>query len=1356
MHSLYEKGTEVNHTERSTKTPSRRTGFVATLCVFLHAQGRGAPSHRSARPCGLKLTALVATLGLALLAPSPSFAAFTRPFLRSLTSTPTGPGGSEVPLAPGGVAIDSFGNLWVGDGEEALSEFNSSGVFVKTLTLAGNLTRPVSLAIERFTGHFYVTGENDRTGSQPYLEVFDSTGALIPCPSNAQPRRRFAEAHVAVDNSTEPFPGPVYVSHGKDNPPPAFGGDELPVGIEKFDHECKPVPFAESAGYIEGNQIVGAPSGPFGGVTPTPRSIAVDSSGNIYANAQIVHERREEPEAVYEYEPSGKFVQAFTGKETPGLGENRQGGGFGGQIQGVAVDPVSGHVLVSIKDFFRNEGAVDEFDSSGKFLEQITETSSKKHLRSALQMTVDALGDLYVVDSFSNETHEHAVDVYGPGHFLPSLKLAEASERHPTSAVVNGSVNPEGLALSDCHFEYVTEAAFKATGFSDLSSGGKAPCVPAAGSTIPVDKNSHSVHTALINLTSGTTYRYRLVATTEGALGGTEYSEPLAFTAPHAPRVDSTSAENTSSTFADLRALIDPLGADTTYHFQYVDEADYNSTAYANAKATPEVDIGSGGPTGGTDAAVLRHIGPLAPGTTYHFRVVAENKIENKVETTDGPDRTFTTLAVPVPGLPDERAYELVTPLNKGSAADMFARPMSNNEFFNSDTGYPSESGNRFLFGTQGAFGPFPAGGENAYVFSRTETGWSTIALASPSSGFQSLYAAVFNPFDFSQVGIHDFVWSAGVGLQLTSLVGPPGGPYTTLHADSPVHQEAEETERTEPVAASHDLSHVVLESKSHTLAPGDEEQYPSSRALYEWTGGELKLVNINSEGELLNLCGAVLGQGAHGIFGIRGKAHNAVSADGSKVFFTAPDPNAQNKGSKCWKPATKTSSEENAPQLYMRSGGETVELSAPEGGVSDPTGRHPATYVGASEDGLKVFFITETELTKDDAGIHDPELYECEIVEEAGKLKCKLTRISAGESGEADANVQKVPAISADGSAIYFTASGRLTAAAPAVSGEQVNLYRYDTNTANTVYVATLGKGSYYPNAGEESAQIALTPEASWYTTPNGRYLLFATSSEIPPVGYNTVEASGAHCPSVEALAAPDGHCTELYRYDSGAAEKHEEPIVCVSCNPSGAPPVSNALFGRSALSITPSAGPVHAMSDDGSKVFFDTADALVPQDGNGTLDVYEWHSGRISLISSGQDFAPSFFLGASPNGANVFFGTHARLVPQDTDTYGDIYDARICTTTDPCIKPPAGETGQCEGDACQNPPPAPIDATPGSLTFFGAGNLLGEVPPRKTVTPKKTIRCSKGRKLSHGKCVKTKAKKKKAKAKKTNRRAK
>src|SRR5205085_396899 len=60
-----------------------------------------------------------------------------------------------------------------------------------------------------------------------------------------------------------------------------------------------------------------------------------------------------------------------------------------------------------------------------------------------------------------------------------------------------------------------------------------------------------------------------------------------------------------------------------------------------------------------------QEISGLQPGTTYHYRVVAENA----EGTTEGPDKTFTT---PRSGLgfslADRRAWEMVSPPNKFGA----------------------------------------------------------------------------------------------------------------------------------------------------------------------------------------------------------------------------------------------------------------------------------------------------------------------------------------------------------------------------------------------------------------------------------------------------------------------------------------------------------------------------------------------------------------------------------------------------------------------------------------------------------------------------------------------------------------
>ena len=1319
----------MSHTERSTKIPSPRTGFFAMLRAFLRGSGTGAPSVASSSraTCAARahsaaggtpgrtaaaVPAFVAVLALVLLAPAPSLASFTRPFLRQITGTPGGP------FSRPGIAVGAGDDLWVVEPvgrKNPLDQFESvehGNAFLKTLEIESPeefVTEPANLAIDESTGSFYTTGSEEtnfagESFGSTYVEMFNESGAFV---KRVGPFVSENGADVAVENET----GLVYVVREG--------------GIDKFNAELDPESFegcATCSTYVAGNEIDGTPSGP-----SFPRgSVAFDAAGDIYSASN-----GGQP-IIAEYKPSGELAREFTGAETPGLGEHHEGGGWGSQRLGsIAVDPASGHLLVVVDGEWGGEAAIDEFDlETGRFVAQITEASlgHPLHAQTSVEpiaIAADSKGDIYF-----DEQDEHAVYVLGPGRFDPTVRLAEATQRTPSSVLLGGSVDPEALSLAACNLEYVSEAVFEENlaktgeGFSDLATGGSRPCAPA----VPVDSSFHAVHAEVTGLSSGTTYRYRLSATTSGALGGTAVTAPAAFTAPAKPRIDSTAAENLSSTFADLDARIDPLGADTVYHFEYISEAAYlaNGGSWVGLESPTSVPaapagIGSGGADGSVDASVVQRVGGLQPSTVYRFRVVAGNE----VGTTEGEAgeggaevaHTFATYPGASSGLPDGRAYELVTPPDKGSAGDMFGHaPNAGGEFVNHDVGYPSESGDQFLLETSAAFGPFPASGRDAYVFSRTSNGWEYTSLASPALGVQSVEVAAFDPSDLSRVGLRDLVGSADstVGASYVSLLGSAGGLYTALHSNPARRLLGQEEDETEIVGGSHDLGDVVLESTDHMLAPGAEEQDVGSSALYESTGGgeciqgaeECTLINVNGEGSLLSRCGAVLGLGTRSLGGhfepgfsigpggpVDGKTHNAVSADGSRVFFTAPNPDMSSSlggpgGRGCWNGATT-----DAPQLYVRSGGDTTEVSAPEEGAPEAGGRYIAQYVGASEDGSRVFFVTEAELTKSDEGIHDLELYEYDIEKPIGE---RLTRVSAGEPGSpaatAGAVVYAVPAVSADGSAVYFLARGQLTAGHPAAPGGEVNLYQYDTATAATVYVATVTEGAWgFPFDPEQGDYgVGLNPQEPWYTTPDGRYLLYADNGE-------------------------------LYRYQAPIAGVPAGEVLCVSCNPSGAAPVSRAEFVRSAPEQDNYAGgPVVGMSDDGSYVFFDSADALVPQATNGTLDVYEWHDDRISLLSPGSDATPSYFLGASTDGSNVFFGTHARLVPSDQDTAGNIYDARICTESEPCIKPPAGETAQCEGDACQSAPAEPIDATPASLTFSGPGDVAGEVAPPAAVKAK------------------------------------
>jgi hypothetical protein len=1270
----------VRATEDNAKTPSAESGFR-----------RGVVS--GAVGC------VLVTLGL-LLSATPASAHFVRPFLRQITGTPTGVGGSEVPFGgyygPEGIALDSDGDLWVGEGN-SLAEFDPSGVYVKTLPPSSPSHESAeSLAINRSTGALYIAAHN-RGSYSGEVEMFDGAGEFVKSfgePGLGGGIAGEVRGLVAVDNSLGSSAGSVYILKNQST-------------VEKFNASGEEEDFslAEEPGhpsYVSANEI-----SPYneagGGCSGCLEGLTVDSHGDVYVGVRRYRSGRGEP-AVLEYSSAGLFLRAFTGEEVPAFEEDL--GLRGGYIEGLAVDPTNGDLLVarSSESHESSRGVVDEFDSAGAFLAQITEVAGLP-LSGAQQMGVDSAGDLYVINKgLGGYGGTKAVDEFGSGHFDPGLRLGAAAPRHPGSVVLNGSVdpeselNPERVGVVDCRFEYVSEAAYQETGFEDLSSGGEVACEDPGAAGIPKSDVYTPVHAEVTeHVESGVTYRYRLSATTGGVIGGTERTVPLTFTAPGVPVVSATVASEVTSTFAEFSADVDPLGADTTYQFQYLSEAQFVSDgdSFAGAVSAPVVpgDLGSGGEAGDALEGVVQHVGGLQPSTTYRFRVVASNEVgvsEGEVEGGGEVAHAFRTEPVMSSGLPDGRAYELVTPADKEGAQDMFGATRGNGGSV--DKGTASESGDQFMLETRAAFGPFPASGLNVYAFSRHPVAgdpereeWSYHALASSSLGVQTIGAggaSLAFSFDFSKVAFTDDVGAYGSvgGMVGATLVGSPGGPYTRVHADQATNNPVAGLSTEDPgeltgvVGASRELGHVFLKSNNHALAAAAGGLDEGAPALYESTGGECSgeaencpLVDVKSNGALISRCGAQLGRGRGD-----GEAYSAVSGDGSRVFFTAPDPPnwAGNEGLNgspgCGNPA----------QLYLRSGGEeTIEVSAPEHGAPEALAGHGASFDGASEDGSRVFFTSIGELTHNDEGIHDTELYEYDVQTR------QLTRVSAGESGHAAGEVRpdtgpSLIFVSGDGSHVYFVARGVLTVGANAegrepVAGEE-NLYVYDTETGRTAFIA-----------GSE------TKEA--YTTPDGRFLLFKNGGEL----------------------TPDAGGDQLYRYDAETGG-----LLCVSCNPDGVRSGAAASFSESAIEQAPSDGPARGMSDDGSYVFFDTAESLVPRDTNGMLDVYQWHEGTISLISSGQDSQESYFLDASSNGTNVFFGTHARLAPQDTDSQGDVYDARICSASEPCIEAPPAREGLCEGDACSHPAAAPNDATPTSLTFSGAGDVLSEAP--SAVKPK------------------------------------
>ena len=99
---------------------------------------------------------------------------------------------------------------------------------------------------------------------------------------------------------------------------------------------------------------------------------------------------------------------------------------------------------------------------------------------------------------------------------------------------------------------------------------------------------------------------------------------------------------------------------------------------------------------------------------------------------------------------------------------------------------------------------------------------------------------------------------------------------------------------------------------------------------------------------------------------------------------------------------------------------------------------------------------------------------------------------------------------------------------------------------------------------------------------------------------------------------------------------------------------------------------------SEDGTRVFFQTADTLLSADTDSSLDVYERAGGETTLVSTGpaggNGAIHAFFDGASADGSHVFLETAEPLASADIDSSVDVYERAGGQTTLMSIGPDGG----------------------------------------------------------------------------------
>jgi DNA-binding beta-propeller fold protein YncE len=824
---------------------------------------------------------------------------------------------------------------------------------------------------------------------------------------------------------------------------------------------------------------------------------------------------------------------------------------------------------------------------------------------------------------------------------------------------------------------------------------------------------------------------------------------------PAPPDAQESSVANVSAGAATFLGEIYPHGLSTQYRFEYgrcATATTCSTSPYEQSTPTPDGSVGSEGDYSTKEVGPLTVAG-LSADTEYHYRLIAHNTHGETV----GEEHTFTTQrAGEELSLPDSRDWELVSPPNKLGA--------SLGSVSEAGLVQAAASGEAISYIASGPTEPEPAGFvASVQVLSTRNSGggWSTRDIESPHE----------TPAGAGESSTPEYV---GLSEELSSSVVQPYGPLnpklfpeaseqtaflhvlgtcttscwhplvtgkagfanvpagTSFGEEGPCEEgsgsEGSVSSQCGPryIGGTTDLAHVLIRSQvplTKGAAAGD---------IYEWSGGSLALVSVlapNEHGE--ELPAEPEDEGDDPLLGSRPQyveiTQRAISSDGARVVWQF--------GSK----------------LYMRDThlGQTIELDAAEpacleeGKCKSGGGQ----FQIASIDGSSVLFTDTEPLTKN--AVAGNELYECQIAEAAGRLVCDLTDLTPPTGSKEAPQVLGEPlGASEDDTTFYFAANGVL--AAGAHKGDCGGSESQVAITTCNLYVHRGGVTSYITTlSGSDNARWAEAPEYQLTgVSPDGNWLTFPSVRSL--TGYDNRDAANGQ---------PDA---EVYVYDASSGH-----LLCASCEPTGARPIgveydsltngeSEALvtnrgeFGTQAwvsallphtedpIRGTAQARPQRFIFNDG-RLFFESVDALVPEDVNGTGDVYEYEppgvggcgeasatfaarsGGCISLISSGSSPATSTFLDASADGSDVFFGTTAKLVPEDFDANQDVYDAHECTAASPCLPAPVAQPPACVTEASCKAAPSPQPAVfgaPASATFSGPGNLVPSVTPPKPKT--------------------------------------
>jgi hypothetical protein len=514
---------------------------------------------------------------------------------------------------------------------------------------------------------------------------------------------------------------------------------------------------------------------------------------------------------------------------------------------------------------------------------------------------------------------------------------------------------------------------------------------------------------------------------------------------------------------------------------------------------------------------------------------------------------------------------------------------------------------------------------------------------------------------------LNESIVTVGPQGPLLAVGATSGGPNTYLRGNATESYRLLAGSAAVFTDATPDGAIIVFEDKSKlTENAGDFTSNSKATNLYEWENGAVSLIGV-LPGKVVPKEGSVAGPGGKAI---RESEEGEIKAElpGGSTGKLYTQNTISEDGSRVFFTDVETG------RIYVREPkiNETIEVSQGQ-----------AYWRAATPDGSYVFYT--------EGKGEERNLYRFNV---NTKTREPLT---TGMS-----HVLGTVGITGDGASVYFVAE------APLASGsipEQANLYGLRVGE-QPEFITTL-------NIERD--------ESDWTNAPVGLGPAEGgKSSRVAPGGESVLFTSHNKLTSYDNAGQ-----IELYLYRPTAGGP-----TCVSCNPSGTKATSGAhltghnIFGPEARN----AFLTRNLSVDGSRVFFQTAESLLPEDTNGLMDVYEWEregsgscvvgggdgsGGCLFLISTGKSTDESYFGDASLTGGDVFFFTRQGLVAQDRDDNTDLYDARVgggFAAQNVVAPAPCGSETECRVPGGGGP----VLGVPVSVGFSGPGDaVLGPEEP-------------------------------------------